>query len=106
METETGTAEGRRCAAPGESALIKHLAEGAAQAGEGIKRRPNRICAFVEDLKTGTSRNTRRAPYRVARSLSHLDGESSAPPSPQCDGTSNLSKRPHPPACVRAEIRH
>ena len=33
-------------------------------------------------------------------------GESSASPSPQRDGTSNLNKRPPPPACVRAEIRH
>ena len=44
--------------------------------GEGTKRRPNRVCAFVEYLKTGTAPNSGLAPYRAAWSLSSVDGES------------------------------
>ena len=42
-ETEAGTVEGRRCTAPQERAPVKLLAAGAARAGEGTKRRPNRV---------------------------------------------------------------
>ena len=110
----------------GGERVPKPLAAWAAQAGEGTKRRRNRVRAFVEDRKTGTALNTGPAPYRAARSLSRVDGKAqtplyganpvwpehgecsphtatsacSAPPSPQQDWTEP------PPACVRAEIRH
>ena len=102
--------------------------------GEYPKRRRNRVCAFMENLKTGTARNAEPAPYRAAGSLSSVDGENTHPwaganpvwpehgecsphmaisvcstlPSPQQDWTelANLNKRSPPPACVRAEIRH
>ena len=51
-ETEAGTAEGIRCIAPRESALIKLLVASAARTGEGTKLRPNRVCAFVEYPRT------------------------------------------------------
>ena len=73
METEAGTAEGIRCAAPGESqapGCLSYLG------GEGTKRRPNRVCAFVEDPKTGCVRHAGSAPYKAAGSLSSVDRES------------------------------
>ena len=70
---------GKRQAAPGERAC-KPLASWAAQAGEGTKRRRNRIRAFVEDPKTGTALNAGPAPYRAAGSLSSADGESTDSP--------------------------
>ena len=102
-------------------------------AEEGTKRRPNQVHAFVEYLKTGTARNAGPAPYRAARSLSSVDGESthlwaganpvwpdiasvpctrqwylSAAPHPPCSKTepANQNKRPPLPACVRTAIRH
>ena len=69
---------GKRCAAPGERAP-NPLAAGAAQAGEGTKRRRNRIRAFVEDLKT-TALKAGPAPHRAAGSLSSVDGESTDTP--------------------------
>ena len=42
---------------------------------EGTKRRPNRVCTFVEYLKTGTAHNSGPAPFRAAWSLSSVDGE-------------------------------
>ena len=132
-ETEAGAAEGIRRAAPGESALVKLLAAWAARAGEDTKRRPNQVCAFVDYLKTGTTRTSGPAPYRAAWSLSSVDREStrhergqtqcgwntasaphtrqwhlSAVPLPPHSTTeqANLNKRPPPPACVRVEIRH
>ena len=66
---------GKRRTAPGERAP-KPLAARAAQAGEGTKRRRNRICAVVEDPKTGTALNAGPAPYSAAGSLSSVDGES------------------------------
>ena len=42
---------------------------------EGIKRRPNRACAFVEYPKTGTARDSGPAPCRATWSLSSVDGE-------------------------------
>ena len=47
--------------------------------GEGTKRRPNRVHAFVEYPKTGTASNAGPAPYRAAGSLSSVDGESTHP---------------------------
>ena len=41
--------EGRSRTTPGESALVKLLVPRAAQTGEGTKRRPNRVCAFVSN---------------------------------------------------------
>ena len=70
---------GKRRAAPGERAP-KPLAAWAAQAGEGTKRRHNRIHAFVEDPKTRTALNAGPAPYRAAGSLSSVDGESTDTP--------------------------
>ena len=70
---------GKRRAAPGERAP-KPLAARAAQAGEGTKRRRNRIRAFVEDPKTGTALNAGPAPYRAAGSLGSVDGESTDTP--------------------------
>ena len=64
--------------ARGEGA--KPRAAWAAQAGEGTKRRHNRIRAFVEDPKTGTAFNAGPAPYRAAGSLSSVDGESTHTP--------------------------
>ena len=55
---------------------------------EGIKRRHSGVRAFVEHPRAGTARNAGPAPYRAAGSLSSVDGEGSAPPSPQGDGTS------------------
>ena len=55
--------------------------------GEGTKCRHNRVRAFVENLKTGTARSAGHTPYRAARSLSSIDGEYSAPRSPQRNGT-------------------
>ena len=69
--------EKTRCAR-GEGA--KPLAARAAQAGEDTKRRHNRICAFVEDPKTGTALNAEPTPYRAAGSLSSVDGESTDTP--------------------------
>ena len=66
---------GKRHAVPWERAP-KPLAARAAQAGEGTKRRRNRIHAFVEDPKTGTALNAGPTPYRAAGSLSSVDGES------------------------------
>ena len=74
--------------------------------GEGTNCRRSRVRALVEHPRAGTARSAGPAPYRAAGSLSSVDGESSASPSPQRDGTSNLNKRPPPPACVRAEMRH
>ena len=71
----TGHGGGRRTA-PGDSAGVKLLAAWAGRAGEGTKRRPNRVCAFVENLKTGTARNAGHTPYGAAGSLSSVDGES------------------------------
>ena len=48
--------------------------------GEGTTRRRNRIRAFVEDPKTGTTLNAGPAPYRAAGSLSSVDGESTDTP--------------------------
>ena len=70
---------GKRHAAPGESAP-KPLAARAAQAREGTKHRSNRICAFVEDPKSGTALNAWPAPYRAAGSLSRVDRESTDTP--------------------------
>ena len=105
-ETETGTAEGRRRAPPGESAAPQAPGCLSRVGGEGTKRRCSRVSAFVEDPRARTAHSAGHAPYRAAGSLSSIDGESSTPPSPQRKGTSNLNKRPPPPACVRAEIRH
>ena len=81
---------------------------------------------------TGTARNTGPAPYRAAGSMRSVDGESthpwagqtqcgqntvsaphtqrylSAAPLPPHSTTepANLNKRPPPPACVTAKIRH
>ena len=80
---------GKRRAAPGERAP-KPLAAWTAQAGEGAKRRRNRIRAFVEDPKTGTALNAGPAPYRAAGSLSSVDGESTDTPvrgTPSVTGT-------------------
>ena len=102
--------------------------------GEGTKRRPNWVRAFVEYRKTGIARNSGPAPYRAAGSLSSVDGESTRAVEwgqTQCDGNAasaphtrqwhssavplpphstteqvNLNKRPPPPACVRVENRH
>ena len=76
METEAGPTEGIRRTTPGESAPVKLLAAWAAPAGEGTERRPNRVCAFVEDPKIGTAHNSGPTPYRAAWSLSSVDGES------------------------------
>ena len=70
---------GKRRAAPGESAP-KPLAARAARAGEGTKRRCNRICAFVEYPKSGTALNAGPAPYRAAGSLSRVDRVSTDAP--------------------------
>ena len=70
---------GKRRAAPGESAP-KPLAVWAAQAREDTKRRRNQIRAFVEDRKTGTTLNAGPAPYRAARTLSSVAGESTDTP--------------------------
>ena len=78
-ETEAGTAEGIRCTTPGEGAPVKLLAAWAASAGEGTKRRHSRVRAFVEYPKTGTAGNIRPTPYRAARSLNSVDGESTHP---------------------------
>ena len=75
--------------------------------GEGTKsRRSFLFRAFVEHPRAGTVHSAGRTPYRTTGSLSSVDGESSASPSPQRDRSSNLNKRPPPPACVRAEIKH
>ena len=104
-ETEAGVMKGRRRTTPGESAPVKLLAAWAARAGEGTKRRRNRVCAFVEYPKTGTARSAEHAPYRAAGSLSSVDRESNAPAPHSATELANLNKRPLPPACVRAEIR-
>ena len=57
----------------------KPLAARTAEAGEDTKRRRIRICAVVEDPKTGTALNAGPAPYRAAGSLS-VDGESTDTP--------------------------
>ena len=132
-ETEAGTKEGRRRTAPRQSAPIKLLAAWAAP-GRGRHKTQAQLslCACVEDPKTGTAGNTGPAPYRAARSLSSVDGESahpwaganpvwpntvsaphtqrypSAAPRPPRSATeqADLNERPPPPARVRAEIRH
>ena len=58
----------------------KPLAAWAAQVGEDTKHRRNPIGAAVEDPKTGTARNAGSAPYRAARSLISVDGESTDTP--------------------------
>ena len=78
-ETEAGAAEGRRRAAPGESAPVRLPAAWAAQAWESTKHRPNWVCAFVEYLKTGTARNAWPASYRASWSLNSVDGERTHP---------------------------
>ena len=104
-------------------------------AGERPKRRPNWVCSFVEDLKTGIARNSGPAPYRAAGSLSSVYGESthtchergqtqcglitasaphtgqwhlSAAPLPphSTNEQVKLNKRPPLPTWVRVEIRH
>ena len=60
--------------------MPKPLAAWAAQAGEGTKRRCNRIRAFVEYPKTGTALNTGPATYKAAGSLSSVDGKSTDAP--------------------------
>ena len=75
-ETEPGASEGKGRVEPRESALVKPLAAWAALAGEGTKRRHNRIRAFVEYPKTGTARSAGPAPCRAAGSLSSVDRES------------------------------
>ena len=103
-------------------------------AGEGTKRRLNRVCAFVEYPKTGTTRNSGPVPYRAAWSLSIVDGESihamiwgkpsvartlqvlptqasdiclQCPSLPHSTNEQvNLNKRTPLPSCVRVEIRH
>ena len=77
-------------------------AEGASHPG---RVRPSSLW-LPELLWPGKAHNAEPAPYRAAGSLSSVDRERSAPPSPQLDETSNLNQRPPPPACVRAEIRH
>ena len=92
---------------------------------------PNRVCTFVEYLKTGIAHNAGPAPYRAAWSLSSVDGERTPAMSggkPSVAGTLrvlpthasdiclqcpslptaglNVNKRPPPPTCVRVEIRH
>ena len=105
-ETEAGAVEGRRYAAPGESAPVKLPAAWAAPAGEGTKRRRNRVRAFVEYPKTGNAHNAGHAPYRAAESLSSIEGKA-APLHPRsATELANLNKRPPPPASVRVEIRH
>ena len=59
----------------------------------------------------GTPEGWNRAQHRARSILSSGEPEqhseeSSTAPSPQRNGTSNLNKRPPPPACVRAEIKH
>ena len=73
-EAKAGTAEGRRRTYPGRvhpssSRLPELLGR------EGTKRRPNRVRAFVEYPKTGTTRNAGPVPYRAAGSLSSVDGK-------------------------------
>ena len=41
--------------------------------GEGTKRRPNRVCTFVEYQKTGTAHNSGPAPCRAVCNLSSVD---------------------------------
>ena len=60
--------------------------------GESTKRRRSRVQAFVEHPTAGTAHSAGHAPYRAARSLGSIDGESSASPSRQRDGTSNLNE--------------
>ena len=96
--TEAGTAEGRRRARTRETVPIKLLAAWAARTGKAQKAG----AAFCSALLW----NTRGLEPRAAQGLNSLDRESSAGPSPQRKGTSNLKKSPLPPACVRAEIRH
>ena len=60
--------------------MPKPLAAWAAQAGEGTKRRCNRIRTFVEYPKTGTALNAGPTPYRAAGSLSSVDAESTDTP--------------------------
>ena len=67
---------GEKAHRTGESPPVKLLAAWAAPTREGTKRRCNRVRAFVEYLKTGTTLNTGPAPYRAAGSLSSVDGES------------------------------
>ena len=67
------------------------------------KTQVQRSLSYIQGLEP---RSAGHAPYRVAGSLSSVDGESNASPSLQCDGTSNLNKSPPPPICVRTEVRH
>ena len=120
-----GLHPGRRCARQDSGCL-------SCSGGEGTIHRCNQVRAFVEDPKTGTTGNAGPVPYRAAGSMSSIDGESTHPGvgQTQCDQNTanaphterclpaaplpprsrtelaNLNKRPPPPACVRAEIRH
>ena len=73
--------------------------------GEGTKRRCRRVRAFVEHPRARTAQRRARA-IESSREPEQRRWESSARPSPQREGTRNPNKRPPPPACVRAEIRH
>ena len=69
-----------------ESALAKHLVTRVLVPGKSTKRRPNRVCAFVEHLRlqpeqlrrgkcTQPSASLRKYPCRAAWSLSGVDEE-------------------------------
>ena len=104
--TGAGAAEGRRRAAPRESVPVKPLAAWAALTGKAQKAGAAFCLGFCGTLE-GWNRAQRRAlSIWNSRESEQPRGERSASPSPQRKATSNLNKRPPPPACVRAEIRH
>ena len=71
---------------PSSSWLPELLRPGKAQNAGATK---SAFCGlFVEYRKTGTTRNAGHVPYRAAGSLSRVDRESSASPSPLRNGTS------------------
>ena len=82
METEAGTAEGRRRSTPRESSPFKLLAAWAALTGKTQKAG----AAFCSRLLWNTRglepvRSTGHAPYRTAGSLSSIEGKAApAPP--------------------------
>ena len=75
-ETEAGTGRGEVTLHLGREPSSSSWLPELLRDREGTKCRPNRVCAFVEDPKTGCVRHAGSAPYKAAGSLSSVDRES------------------------------
>ena len=75
-------------------------------AGEGAKRRCNRVRALVQYRKTGTAHTTGHAPYRPAGSLSRVERENSTPSPCSTTELANLNIDHLRPPVSGGKLRH